>query len=176
MDSSHYVPPPASLSALSRSELEALLLELFGELAALKQIVAEQREEIARLKGLKGRPSIKPSGMDKGTEPPRPSKQERRRGRGRVTPRVNIEEKTIKAVAPSGSRFKGYQPILVQDLAISVCATCYRRERWITPDGNTRSRDRHSVRQDRIGRRGRIISHFVARPQADLKKLAAAIG
>ena len=135
LDSLRYVPPPASLSALSRPELEALLLELFGELAALKQIVAEQREEIARLKGLKGRTSIKPSGMDKGTEPPRPSKQERRRGRGRVTPRVNIEEKTIKAVAPSGSRFKGYQPFLVQDLAISVCATCYRRERWITPDG-----------------------------------------
>ena len=127
------MPPPASLSALSRPELEALLLELFGELAALKQIVAEQREEIARLKGLKGRPSIKPSGMHKGTEPPRPSKQEMRRGRGRVTPRVNIEEKTIKAVAPSGSRFKGYQPFLVQHLAISVCATCYRRERWITP-------------------------------------------
>lgn len=135
MDSLHYVPPPASLSALSRPELEALLLELFGEVAALKQIVAEQREEIARLKGLKGRPSIKPSGMDKGTEPPRPSKQEERRGRGRVTPRVNIEEKTIEAEAPSGSRFKGYQPFLVQDLAISVCATCYRRERWITPDG-----------------------------------------
>ena len=98
MDSLHHVPPPSALSALSRPELEALLVELLGEVATLKQTVAtlkqtvaELREEIARLKGLRGRPNIKPSGMDKGTAPAKPSKNQKRPGRGKVMPRVSIE-------------------------------------------------------------------------------------
>lgn len=137
MDSLRHVPLPTVLSTLSRAELEALLLELFGEVAALKKVVEEQREEIARLKGLKGRPTIRPSGMDQGTEPPKSGRQEKRRGRGKVTPRVEIEETMIEAAVPPGSRFKGYERYLVQDLVISVRATCYQRERWVTPDGQT---------------------------------------
>jgi hypothetical protein len=131
------VPPPPSLSGLSRPELEALLVELFGKVTALEAVVGEQREEIARLKGLKGRPTIKPSGMDKATEPPKPIRKGKRRFRGKVTPRVSIENQVIKAAVPEGSRFKGHEPFLVQDLVISAKATCYQRERWVTPDGRT---------------------------------------
>ena len=122
------VPPPPSLSGLSRPELEALLVELFGKIAALEAIVGEQREEIARLKGLKGRPTIKPSGMDKATEPPKPIRKGKQRFRGKVTPRVSIENQVIKAAVPEGSRFKGHEPFLVQDVVISATATCYQRE------------------------------------------------
>jgi Transposase IS66 family len=137
VDSLRHVPPPPALSALSRPELEALSVDLFGEVATLKQTVAELREEIARLKGLKGRPNIKPSGMDNGTAPTKPTKKEKRPGRGKVIPRVSVEETVISAEIPPGSRFKGYQSFLVQDLVISVRATRYQRERWVTPDGRT---------------------------------------
>jgi hypothetical protein len=116
------------------------LVELFGKVTDLETTIAEQREEIARLKGLKGRPDIKPgkpSGMDKATEPPKPGKEGRRRFRGKVAPRVKVEDQLVKASVPEGSRFKGYEPFLVQDLVISATATCYQRERWITPDGRT---------------------------------------
>ena len=113
-----------------------MLLELFGKVAGLEKVVAEQREEIARLKDLKGQPALKPSGMDKGTEPAKPGKG-KRRFRGKVTPRVNIEDHVVKIAVPNGSRFKGYEPFLVQDLVLSVRATCYQGERWVTPDGRT---------------------------------------
>jgi Transposase IS66 family len=132
------VPPLPSLSDLSRPQLEARLVELYGKVTALEKIVGEQRDEIARLKGLKGRPGIKPSGMDKATEPPKSIKEEKRRCRGKVTPRVIIDDQVIKAAAmPEGSCFKGHEPFLVQDLVISASATRYLRERWVTPDGRT---------------------------------------
>ncbi len=131
------VPPPANLSALTRAELEALLLELFGKVSSLEAKLGEQREEIACLRGLKGRPVIKPSGMDKGTEPPKPAGHVKRRFRGKVKSFVEIKDEVIRADIPPGSVFKGYESFEVQDLVISAKATRYLRERWVTPDGKT---------------------------------------
>src|SRR5690242_21484807 len=76
--------------------------------------------------------------MDQGTEPAKSAKKEEPRRRGRVTPRVSIDDLVVKATAvPEGSCFKGHEPFLVQELVISARATRYLRERWVTPDGRT---------------------------------------
>jgi hypothetical protein len=111
-----------------------LVVRLLEENAALREENAALREEIARLKGLKGRPDIKPSGMEKGTGP---KAKRGRRGR-RGVKRVAIDEDRIVPVeVPSGSRFKGYEDFVVQDLVIRSHGIRYRRERWVTPAGET---------------------------------------
>jgi hypothetical protein len=75
--------------------------------------------------------------MDDATEPLKPANKAKRRFRGIVTPRVKVADQVVKVAVPEGSRFKGHEPFLVQDLVISAKATCYQRERWVTPDGRT---------------------------------------
>jgi len=131
------VSPAVNVDGLSSTQLRELVGSLFVKLSELERTNAELREEIARLKGLKGRPDIKPSGMDKATDPGKPGRQEDRPGRGKVRLRVSVQDRVLKATVPVGSRFKGYDSYLVQELVLSVHAIRYRRERWVTPDGQT---------------------------------------
>src|SRR5215212_2699954 len=127
--------PPVDPDALSPAELKALVVELLAKVAEFERTVAAQREEIARLKGLKSRPKIKPSGMEQASEPKPPRDSEARRRRGKVVPRVAVEERVLRATVPPGSQFSGYQDFLVQDLVLRTEAVRYRRERWLTPEG-----------------------------------------
>ena len=132
--------PPADLEGLSNAELKALVVELLGRVAELTQTVTELREENARLKGLKGRPDIKPSapsGMEKASHAKPPLKRRRRGGGNKTAKRVTDETRIVKATVPPGSRFKGYEDFVVQDLVLRPHVVRYRRERWLTPDGGT---------------------------------------
>jgi hypothetical protein len=129
------VTAPPGIAGLPPAELEPLVVKLLSESAEQKRMIAELREEIARLKGLKGRPQIKPSGMAAGTPAKPPGKRAARRGRGKVVPKVSVEEQILRSEVPAGARFKGYEDFVLQDLVPRARAIRYRRERWVTPDG-----------------------------------------
>lgn len=93
------------------------------------------RDEVARLKGQKGKPTIRPSQLNKketgkrgghkreGSEP----KAERPPDRTEVIQAKNV---------PEGSTFKGYSDWTVQDLVIKTETVLYRLEKWLTPEGH----------------------------------------
>jgi hypothetical protein len=133
--------PPVDLDGLSPAELKAWVGVLLEKIAGLEQKLRAQREEIARLKGLKGRPEIKPSkpsGMEQASSATSPkTNDKRRRGRSKPAPVAPVEDRVVRAQVPVGSRFKGHEIYVVQDLEIRPRVIRYRRERWLTPDGHT---------------------------------------
>jgi hypothetical protein len=149
---------PDSLERLTQADLIGVVRELIGEverlraeneklsgaLARLKVEHQAVKDELARLKNLPPRPQ-KPSGMDKATDRggsgggDKSAKGEKsRRRRGSQLDKLTIGATiVVRAQAPVGSRHKGYEEIVVQDLNLSPQVTRYRRERWETPEGKT---------------------------------------
>src|SRR3954462_1310237 len=92
---------PADLDARSLSDLRALVIALVVKGTELERTVAAQRDEIARLKGLKGQPQIKPSGMEKASQALTQERAtgKRRRKRAKSADLTIHEERIIKAGA-----------------------------------------------------------------------------
>jgi hypothetical protein len=150
-----------SLERLSLTELVGLVRGLIGEverlreeneklnaaLASTKRENQQLKDEIRRLKGLPPRPPIKPSGMEKATdrlaaEKPSEADAPPRRRRGPGVSKLSIDRRvTLTAPAPAGSRHKGYEEIIVQDIAFKPEVTLYRCERRTTQDGRTVTAD-----------------------------------
>jgi hypothetical protein len=104
-----------------------------NEMAALREELA-----LVRLKGLKGLPQLRPSGMEKSTEACAKGKRKPGR-RGPKWSKVIINEtKVVEAQnIQAGARFKGYEDFIVQDIIIEPRTVLYRRERWVLPSGET---------------------------------------
>src|SRR3954449_6656297 len=134
------VPPLPDLDALSLDELKKLVVQLLVRVSAQDEEIQQLRAETARLKDLPKKPKLAPGGMDKATEPDKRArtKQARRqrckRQSGRRTPPVTTE-RTLVIEAPAGSRRRGFEPFIVQDLLLTPQVILFHRERWLTPDG-----------------------------------------
>jgi transposase IS66 family protein len=127
-----------SLSGLPRGELEALAERLLAENDALRRAIAELKAEVATLKGVKRRPKLKPSGMEQATGPAPAGTGRGGGAKAGKAERLTIdEERVVAADVPAGSRFKGDEDFLVQDLVLRPHVVRLRRERWLTPDGRT---------------------------------------
>ena len=102
--------PPEDLDRLSHAELKGLVVKQWEQMVELQRMILALRDEIARLKGGPGRPNLKPSGMERETEPKPPGTSGgRKRPRGSTRAKLVIdEERTVTVAAPPrGSRFKG---------------------------------------------------------------------
>jgi hypothetical protein len=143
------VPPPNVTKPLSSTALRELVSDLAGKIDRLEHEVEQLRldnsnlrldnqalkDEIARLKNLPPRPPFKPSSMEKATQP-KPPGPGRRPGRGAKRDRVT-REVTLQVEVPPGSRFKGYKTVVERDLILTAEVVRYKRERWLTPEGQT---------------------------------------
>ncbi len=118
-----------------RTPLVVALLEI---IQIQQEQIQELRDEIARLKGQKPKPKIKPSALEKG------SGEKQAKGAGgkrpgsakrKKNPEIHNEVIILASDVPSGSVHNGYEDFTVQGLRFESNNTLYRRERWITPDG-----------------------------------------
>src|SRR5450755_51995 len=134
------MPPqaPDSLERLTPAELIGVVRDLIGEVTRLrseneklavafaKLKVEHQavKDELARLKHLPPRPPQKPSGMDRATDAKGPEAGGDKGGRSTRRRGSQLDKLTIdatvvvRAKAPAGSRHKGYEDIVVQDLSL----------------------------------------------------------
>lgn len=117
-----------------------VLLNLIETLAAENRTLREEnqrlRDENNRLKGEQGKPDIKPNKRpppaDHSSEPER--HQERPHLKGCKVARIAIDRtedcRVDPAILPPDALFKGYVPVVVQDLVLRTDNVLFRKEKW----------------------------------------------
>lgn len=128
-----------------RTPLVEALLEIIRQLAdrvaKLEQSNQELRDEIARAKGQKPRPDIKPSLLNTPPNLQDGTAEGRRRGKPTrpKTAELTIHQ-TVKLqldTVPPGATLHGYESFVVQDLEIKSVTTKYERARYDLAEGGS---------------------------------------
>ena len=128
---------------IGSEERTPLVVQLLEIIQHQQEEIQRLRDEIAKLKGQKPRPTIQPSRLEqpapdasaKATqEGKRPGSKKRSKNA-----ELKIDEEVLVLVpdAPDGSTFLCCEPYIVQELEIGTKVTRYWRQRVKTPDGRT---------------------------------------
>lgn len=126
------------IDEIPKEEQSPLILALLETLNLLYEENQNLKDEIARLKGEKARPEIKPSTLES-PKRKKSKKDKKRPGSKKRAKTKKLEIHKTQPIRPEnlppGSTFKGYQDFYVQDLVIQPFNTLFKLERWETPDG-----------------------------------------
>lgn len=135
----HMVSMP-KIPNIPDEERTTIVVELLQIIQLQQEQIQALKDEIARLKGQKPRPTIKPSKLEDASGNQGEKLDEGKRpGSARRSKRGVLEIHETKVIkvenVPVGSRFRGYEDFTVQGLVIKPHNVLYRRERWETPQG-----------------------------------------
>lgn len=131
--------PEAERTPLVRQLLDIIALQQ-ERIQQLEERVHQLEDEIARLKGLKARPRIAPSALETPPRPPRdPDAKRPGSAKRSKTAELTVTDEVVVSLpdVPAEAVFKGYEDFVVQDLILQPRVIRYRRERWLTPDGQS---------------------------------------
>jgi hypothetical protein len=139
------MPKMPKIPKIREEERTPLVTTLLEIIYVFIEMFHAFKDEIARLKGEKPRPRIKPSALEKNldsiSDEGDKEKSVKRAGsaKRKKTEGLKIHDTVFLKASdvPLGSRFKGYEDFAVQGLLFQLHNTLYRRERWQTPDGKT---------------------------------------
>ena len=116
------------------------LIETLGaDLRAAQAEIQRLRDEVNRLKGEQGKPSVKPGTKPTATD--HSSEQQRRQPRswkkGNKVQQVQIDREQVlpvdPAVLPPDAEFKGYEEVVVQDVVVHTDNVLFRKEKFYSP-------------------------------------------
>ncbi len=127
-------------------EQTPLVVNLLRVIEQQQAEIRALRDEIARLKGLPRRLTIRPSTLNAPHPDPTHKKKKRRGKRPGSAKRHKTNALVIHQVIPvsldglpEGTRQNGYEDFVVQDLKIEAHNVCYRRLRYLLPDGTSQT-------------------------------------